>query len=151
MSSALHKVIVKGWVEKNGKYLLAKRASTEKHHAGVWSLPGGNIETDIADNIIETTLQREIEEEIGIKVSENMELIYNNSFIKTSDGSHVINLTFICHWESGIEKPLEDTEELKWYSLEELEQLENKPDFLEKEVLNLRRFLVAKQFGSLHK
>lgn len=144
MPSALHKVIVKGWVEKDGKYLLAKRASTEKHHAGVWSLPGGNIETDVEDNIIETTLQREIEEEVGIKVSKNMKFIYNNGFIKTSDGSHVINLTFICYWESGIEKPLEDTEELRWYSLEELEQLENKPDFLETEVLYLQKFLEAK-------
>ena len=141
MASIPHKVIVKGWVEKDDKYLLAKRGSTEKHHAGVWSLPGGNIEADVQEGILEKTLVREIEEEIGIIVSDDMEITYNNGFIKTSDGSHVINITFLCHWKSGKERPLEDTEELKWYTLGELITLPDKPDFLEREVHFLQRHL----------
>lgn len=137
----MHKVIVKGWVEKDGKYLLAKRGSTEKHHAGVWSLPGGNIESEVEEAILEKSLQREIEEEVGIKVHDEMDIIYNNGFVKTSDGSHVINITFLCRWKSGQEKPLEDTQELVWYSIKELESLNNLPDFLEREISHLRKHL----------
>ncbi len=141
MVSEMHKVIVKGWVEKDGKYLLAKRGSTEKHHAGVWSLPGGNIESEVEEAILEKSLQREIEEEVGIKVHDEMDIIYNNGFVKTSDGSHVINITFLCRWKSGQEKPLEDTQELVWYSIKELESLNNLPDFLEREISHLRKHL----------
>jgi ADP-ribose pyrophosphatase YjhB (NUDIX family) len=126
-----YKVIVKGWIKKGDKFLLAQRGSTEAHHSGVWSLPGGNIESDIEDFLIENTLKREIE------VKDKMELVYNNSFVKTSDGSPVINLTFLCHWESGIAKPLEDTAEIKWFTLEELINFEKPPDFLEKEIKHL--------------
>lgn len=141
MVSEMHKVIVKGWVKKDGKYLLAKRGSTEKHHAGVWSLPGGNIESEVEEAILEKSLQREIEEEVGIKVHDEMDIIYNNGFVKTSDGSHVINITFLCRWKSGQEKPLEDTQELVWYSIKELESLNNLPDFLEREISHLRKHL----------
>ena len=54
-----HKVIVKAWIEKDGKYLLGQRGVTEKHHAGVWSLPGGNIEEKVEDSILEKTLKKE--------------------------------------------------------------------------------------------
>ncbi|KKT83190.1 MAG: NUDIX hydrolase [candidate division WWE3 bacterium GW2011_GWC2_44_9] len=90
--SIQHKVIVKAWVEKDGKYLLAQRGNTEKHHAGVWSLPGGNVENEVSESILEATLQKELSEEVGIEVEDKMDLIYNNGFVKDSDGSHVINL-----------------------------------------------------------
>lgn len=137
VSSKLHKVIVKAWVEKDGKYLLAQRGSTEKHHAGVWSLPGGNIEQEVADSILEKTLKKEIKEEVNVEVKDEMELLYNNGFIKTSDGSHVINLTFLCHWKAGEAKPLEDTTKIKWFTLEELLNFKNPPDFLVKEIEHL--------------
>ncbi len=136
-----HKVIVKAWIEKSGKYLLAKRDNTEAHHAGVWSLPGGNVETEIADSILEKTLKKEIKEEIGIEIGDKMELVYNNGFVKTSDGSHVVNLTFLCHWQSGEAQPLEDTSEIKWFTLAELQNLPDPPDFLEKEIKYLANCL----------
>lgn len=133
----MFKVIVKGWVKKDGKYLLAKRGNTEAHHAGVWSLPGGNIDAGEVDHVIEETLKREISEEIGVEVEDKMELVYNNSFIKTSDGTNVINLTFLTFWKSGEAKPLEDTADIKWFTLEDLKSMENPPDFLVKEIAAL--------------
>lgn len=141
MSSTLHKVIVKAWVEKDGKYLLAQRGSTEKHHAGVWSLPGGNVDAEVTNDIIEQTVQREVREEIGIELDKSFELIYTNGFIKESDGSHVINLTFLCKYKSGEAQALEDTESIAWYTLEELKNLENKPDFLVQEISYLTKFI----------
>src|SRR3989344_5622815 len=139
--SIQHKVIVKAWVEKDGKYLLAQRGNTEKHHAGVWSLPGGNVENEVSESILEATLQKELSEEVGIEVEDKMDLIYNNGFVKDSDGSHVINLTFLCHWKSGEAKPLEDTAKIEWYFLEELKSLKDPPDFLIKEIDYLTKFL----------
>src|SRR3990167_8353925 len=137
----MYKVIVKGWIEKNGEFLLAKRGETEKHHSGVWSLPGGNIEEDTEENVIENTLKREIKEETGVEIDEKMELIHTNSFIKTSDNSRVINLTFLTHWKSGVAKPLEDTSEIKWLTIKELQSLSNPPDFLIKEIIQLKNHL----------
>lgn len=144
MSSIQHKVIVKSWVEKDGDYLLAQRGQTEKHHAGVWSLPGGNVDAEVADFLLEQTLKREIFEEIGIEILDDMELIYNNGFIKDSDGSHVINLTFLCFYKSGEARPLEDTERIDWHSLEELKKLKDAPDFLIKEINYLVKHLERK-------
>lgn len=139
--SVTHKVIVKAWLEKDGKFLLAQRGQTEKHHAGVWSLPGGNVEALVEDEIIENTLKRELSEEVGVEIQNQVQLVYNNGFIKDSDGSHVINLTFLCHWKSGEAKPLEDTAKIAWYSLEELRSMNNAPDFLVKEVEHLINFI----------
>lgn len=129
-----YKVIVKAWIKKDNKYLLAKRGKTEKHHAGVWSLPGGNVDFKVEDNIIENTLNREIREEIGIEIEPNIELIYTNSFIKTSDHSRVINLTFLAYWKSGDAKPLQDTAQVKWCTYEELTNSDDLPNFLTKEI-----------------
>ena len=48
-NAQFHIVCVKGWVEKDGKFLLAQRAFNELHHPGVWSLPGGKVETEIEE------------------------------------------------------------------------------------------------------
>jgi len=144
MPTKRHKVIVKAWVAKNNNFLLALRDATEKHHAGVWSLPGGNVENDICDEILEKTLAKEIKEEIGIDIEPNMQIIYNNGFIKDSEGSHVINITFLCKWKAGEAQPLEDTAAVKWFTLHELQKMRNPPDFLIKEITHLASFLERK-------
>ena len=51
-------VAAKGWIEKDGKYLLARRGPEELHMPGVWSLPGGKVETETEEaHIIEKTLR----------------------------------------------------------------------------------------------
>jgi len=137
----MHKVIVKAWIRKDNKFLLAKRSSTEKHHAGVWSLPGGNIENDVCDLILENSLNKEIKEEIGIEIKPEIFITYNNGFIKDSDGSHVINVTFLCDWKSGEARPLEDTSEIEWFTLNELKKINNPSDFLSKEIEYLVKYL----------
>ncbi len=133
-------VAAKGWVQKQNKFLLARRGPEELHMPGVWSLPGGKVENEIMDNILEKTVAKEIEEEVGIIIDSDMKIIHNNSF-QRSDGATVIGLTYLCQYQSGAEAPLEDTTEIAWYTLEELEVMENIESFLKKEIKILSSFL----------
>lgn len=135
-----HIVLVKAWVEKDGKFLMAQRGSVELHKPGVWSLPGGKVDDEVKRDILQATLKKEVLEEVGVKITNQIELIYNNSFIR-SDGSHVVNLTFLCHWESGEAQPLEDTAKVQWFTIEELKNFPNAEDFLQIEINELINYL----------
>jgi len=125
----LHSVIVNAVVEKEGKILLSQRSFEEKHEPGKWTVPGGKIEITEGDvfNIIEKTLAREAEEETGIKIKKEVDLIANNTFIR-SDGTHVIALIFLCHYASGRAKALEDTIAVKWIKKEEIDKYQFPPN-----------------------
>lgn len=140
-NAKFHIVLVKGWIEKNGKFLLAKRANTELHKPGAWSLPGGKVEsTGEEKNILQKTLKKEIREEVGIEIEDNIEILYNNSFIRV-DNAHVVNVTFLCHYKSGEAKPLEDTAEIKWLTIDELKNFGEAEDFLKAEINELDKHL----------
>jgi len=76
----LHYIVVTGiLVNKEGKYLIAKRADWEKAFPGKWTVPGGKIE--VLDyvlrekdtsfhwyNVLEDSLKREILEEVGLEI-----------------------------------------------------------------------------------
>jgi ADP-ribose pyrophosphatase YjhB (NUDIX family) len=133
-------VLVKGWVEKEGRYLLARRSPKELQMPGAWSLPGGKIEREIGKSILEKTLVKEIEEEVGIKVSEEISLVYNNMFQRV-DGAFVLGLTFLCRYESGTPSALEDTTEIRWFSVNQLKRFKEAEDFLKIEIQHLVRYL----------
>lgn len=141
-NAQFHIVAVKAWIEKDNKFLLAKRGLNELHKPNTWSLSGGKVEGKIEEpNILQKTLRREIKEEVGIDVIDDIELIYNNSFVRT-DGAHVVMLTFLCHYKSGEAKPLEDTAEIRWFTIEELKRLEGIEDFFKIEIKELMNYLV---------
>jgi len=139
-NAQFHIVLVKAWIKKEKKFLLAQRDSTELHKPGSWSLPGGKVENEITQDIIQKTLKKEIKEEVGLEIKDNIELIYNNSFIR-SDKAHVVNLTFLCNWKSSKAQPLEDTTQIKWFTLKELSNFSNAEDFLITEIKELIKFL----------
>jgi ADP-ribose pyrophosphatase YjhB (NUDIX family) len=140
-NAQFHIVLVKGWVEKDGKFLLAQRGTTELHKPRTWSLPGGKIEGEVEeDDVLEKTLKKEIKEEVNIEITDNIKLIYNNSF-KRVDGAHVVSLTFLCYYKSGEAKPMEDTMKIKWFSIEELRSFNEIEDFLRIEIEKLIKYL----------
>jgi ADP-ribose pyrophosphatase YjhB (NUDIX family) len=133
-NAQFHIVAVKAWVKKGDKYLLARRGMNEVHMPGVWSIPGGKVdECGETVNILQDTLKREVLEEVGLEITDEIDLVFNNTF-KRSDGASVVGLTFLCHWKSGEAKPLEDTSEVKWFTLAELLQMEDVEGFLKREI-----------------
>ena len=124
----LHVIAVTAIVRKGNKYLLARRSEDDDQAPGEWSIPGGKVEKAVGERRIEETLKKEVIEEVGIKIKDNVELVYNDSFIRSS-GDHVVMLTFVCDWKSGTAKPLEDQEEVRWLTLPEIFAMNDLPDY----------------------
>lgn len=127
--SKLHSVIVNAVIEKEGKILVSQRSFEEGHEGGKWTIPGGKIDKSegVVFKIVEKTCAREVMEETGVKISDKIELIDNNTFIR-SNGQHVIALICLCHWESGEAKALEDTIGVQWITKEELDNFDFAPN-----------------------
>jgi ADP-ribose pyrophosphatase YjhB (NUDIX family) len=117
----LHVVFVEAWIKKDGKFLLAKRSSKDDQAAGKWAVPGGKAEFNLGSGIIEETLAREVQEEVGLKIG-NLQYLCSRSFIRSS-GHSVIALSFIADYFSGQARALEDQEEVKWATLEEAKKI----------------------------
>ena len=75
-----HYIVVTGILVKDGKYLIAKRAPTEKAFPNQWTVPGGKLEakdylnkpkdtTQHWYNVLETVLKREIKEEVNLEIT----------------------------------------------------------------------------------
>jgi 8-oxo-dGTP diphosphatase len=59
------KTVTAAIVEKDGKILVARRKADDRQ-AGKWEFPGGTLESDETP---QECLQREMQEEFGIRVS----------------------------------------------------------------------------------
>ncbi|MCA9379784.1 NUDIX hydrolase [Candidatus Dojkabacteria bacterium] len=139
-NAKFHIVAVKAWVKKGDRYLLARRSMEELHMPGAWSLPGGKVENDEDTiDILQKTLKREIFEEVGLEITNEIELLFNNTF-KRSDGSSVVGLTFFTHWKSGEAEPLEETSEVEWFTIEELLGMDDIEYFLKREISVLDKY-----------
>ena len=122
---------VEGAVYKDDKWLIIRRGSKEEHAGGLLSFVGGTVE-DQGDSkgIIESTLQRELFEEVGVRV-ENVEYLQNTSF-KLDKGGAVINLVFLCEWKEGepFRKSPDEVEDIYWMTTEEVLHHPESPPWL---------------------
>ena len=135
-----HVVAVFAFVEKNGKILLAKRSLDDPQAGGQWSIPGGKIDMIESPGIILETLKKEVMEEVGIEIEDDIDLVWDEGFYRVSE-HHVIGLTFLCKWKKGEAKPLEDQEEVMWVSKKDLENFSGLPDYFKPRVKKLLTIL----------
>ncbi|MDP2820873.1 MAG: NUDIX domain-containing protein [bacterium] len=81
----LHEVAITAIVVKDGKFLITRRSPTKRRFPGMWTVPGGKMETSdylklpkdtefYWYNVLERTLKREIKEEVGIDI-DNIEYV----------------------------------------------------------------------------
>lgn len=119
-------VNVEAAIYKNEEWLIIKRSEKEEHAPGLLSMVGGKVETKTTgSNVLEEALIREIAEEVGIQVSKTLYYVESKSFI-SDKGQAVIDIVFLCRYESGEPKCMSDDEvsEIYWMSCKEI--LENK-------------------------
>ncbi len=130
----LHVVFVEAWIKKGDQYLIAQRSLQDDQAAGEWSAPGGKVDLEVEEDIIENSLKREIMEEVGIEIEDELELISSRSFVRSS-GDHVVGMSFLATYKSGEPQPLEDQEAVKWTTKKEM--LEVMPEHFKKTILKL--------------
>lgn len=117
----LHVLLVEAWVKKGNLYLLAQRSHKDDQAGGTWAVPGGKVEIELVDEIIEENLKREVREEVGIEI-ENPRYLTSRSFYRSS-GHHVVGISFLVDYVSGEAKPLENQEQVRWVTIEEMESM----------------------------
>jgi len=123
-----HYLVVTGIIIKDGKFLITKRASTEKAFPNKWTVPGGKLELDDYIkrpkdtsshwyNVFENLLKREVMEEVGLKMK-NIRYLTSLSYIRSDNIPTIIISLFADHHEGEVKLSSELTE-YAWVTLEE--------------------------------
>lgn len=129
-------VSVEGAIYKGDEWLIIRRSEQEEHAAGLLSLVGGKVEKEgFVLDVLEKTLVREIDEEVGIKIKENMQYIYSVSF-ETDQGEKVVNIIFLCEYESGRAraKSIDEVDEVHWLTTDDILSLKEAPDYVKESI-----------------
>jgi len=122
-------VNVEAAVLKEGRYLIVVRGEGESHAPGALALPGGKVEdAGTATDVLEDTLQRELIEEVGIEVVGEMAYVQSSAFV-ADDGDPVIDIVFLCRYQSGTPTALDPDEvaAVQWMSAEEIRTTPDMP------------------------
>ena len=99
MIAGTYIVNVEGAIVKDGRYLLVVRGAKEYAPGGL-CFPGGKVEgAGSADDVLEATLRREIAEEVGLETNDEMAYLRSSAFL--AEGEPVVDVVFLCRWQSG--------------------------------------------------
>lgn len=130
----LHEVAITAIIVKDGKYLITRRSPNKKRFPGMWTVPGGKMETNdylklpkdtehYWYNVLERTLRREVKEEVGIDI-DNIEYVTSLATIH-KDGSPSLVISCMADYISGdIKLQEEESDKWTWVSLEEAKNYE---------------------------
>ena len=101
-------VVAAALVDPDGRVLIAKRPEG-KEMAGLWEFPGGKVKVG---ELPEKALVRELNEELGIEVTESClaPLTFSSHLY---DDFHLLMPLYVCRVWRGEIKPLEG-QQLKW-------------------------------------
>ena len=134
VSEFLHEVAITAIVVKDGKYLITRRSPTKKRFGGMWTVPGGKLETsdyvnlpkDTKDywyNVLEQVLRREVKEETGLAIK-NIEYVTSLATIH-ADGAPSLVISCMADWESGeVVLQESETDHYAWVTLAEAKNYE---------------------------
>jgi len=111
--------VVAAIIRKGGKILITQRLDNV-HLARLWEFPGGKVE---AGESLRVALQREIQEELGIKVRVNDEFLsLDYDYPTKSVRLHFFNCTIL----EGDPQPI-DVADLRWVSPHNIDKYEFPP------------------------
>lgn len=104
-----------------GKFLLVRRSSEKYPEVGAkWDIVGGRIEPG---STLFANLKREVKEEVNLDLIEMPKLVAAQDILRVP-GRHVVRLTFTANIE-GSPQIDHDHSEFKWFTMEELKNLDN--------------------------
>src|SRR5690554_1277172 len=108
-------------VVKDGKILLVKRRTEPSK--GLWSVPGGKVEQD--ETLTEAVV-REVREETGLEIEvDGVAGVFElKATVEGLPEFHYTIVDYFAHPVGGELMPGDDAEEIRWVSLEELDDYE---------------------------
>ena len=130
----IHFVVGTAIIEKDGKYLIAKRAAHEKAFPNLWTVPGGKLVTHEYKhlpqvegyvgwyNVVEWVLRKEVKEEVGLEIG-RPDYVCDVVFIRP-DGYPVVTLSYWAPYKSGDVTLCKDLTDYAWVTLEEAKKYE---------------------------
>jgi ADP-ribose pyrophosphatase YjhB (NUDIX family) len=125
MKSRLNVVCI---IENKGKLLLGKKAEGIGPYPGCWLIPGGGV--NMEDESIDDAMKRELMEETGLAAVKYERLFFDED-VAERHGEMVrliflnYKITDVKNWEDA--KPGDDIVELKWFSFNELDNINIPP------------------------
>lgn len=130
----LHEVVIPAIIVKDGKFLITKRSPNKKRFPGMWTVPGGKLETkdylelpkDAKEywyNVLEKVLKREVKEEVGLEIKDT-EYITSLATIH-QDGQPSLVISCIAKYVSGeVTLQVGETDDHKWVDIQEAKSYE---------------------------
>lgn len=113
----VHLIVTNARIKKDNKYLIAQRSFSDNYMPWYRSIVGWKMEIDNWYDVLEKNLEKEILEEVWLKVT-NIKFVWN--YYLNKDNRKCLYLTFICDWLSWEAIPLEDMNDVKWLTIDEL-------------------------------
>lgn len=131
MGTKVYIVNVEAAIYKGNQWLIIRRSEKEEHAPGVLSLVGGKVENDsVTSNILEETVKREISEEVGITVSNNIKYLESKLFY-SNKGELVVDTVFLCEYQSGeITLDTDEVSDASWMTYAEILSGTDSPEWL---------------------
>lgn len=131
-NKVLHEVVITVIVYNSNQYLITKRSEDEDRFPGMWTVPGGKLETDDYTslqkdtdihwyNVLEQVLEREVKEEAGIDI-DKVEYVTSLSMVH-DDGAPSLIISCMAEYDEG--EVVLDEEEMSdhaWVTVEEAEE-----------------------------
>lgn len=100
-------------------------------------------ETDSLIDSMEFTIKREVLEEVGVEIKDNMKYVESNYFISKL-GNYVLDVVFLCEYNKG--KPeiqnKEEVAEILMLSTEDVVMNSNTPEWTKRSILKASRMLL---------
>ena len=124
----LHEVVITAIIVKDGKYLITRRSENKKRFPGMWTVPGGKLETEdymnlpketehYWYNVLEKVLKREVQEEVGLEI-ENIVYVTSLATIH-KDGNPSLVISCKADYKSGdVVLQEEENDKYAWVDLE---------------------------------
>ncbi len=125
----LHFVVATAIIVKDGKFLIAKRASHEKAFPDKWTVPGGKLvfheynhlpKTSPTHpqwyNVVDWVLRKEVKEEVGLEIHKPQYLC-DLVFVRP-DGYPVVTLSYWVRYKDGEVNLCGDLSDYAWVTLD---------------------------------
>ena len=128
MENKQHYITATAIIMKEGKYLIAKRSTSEKAFPNRWTVPGGKLETSdyihrspdagsVWYNVLEDLTRREVREEVNLEI-ENIRYLASITFIRPDKKPGLI-ISFMADYKGGVVALDPALTEHAWVTLEE--------------------------------